>query len=604
MEHIDYKFKDRDPVQTVEHIRGILNSLGMQIREEWYDSGLDNCFTVVVSNAKGLPRTVGKGVTREFARASGYAEFIERLQAGLHVTGLQSLIREPGLDIHAFAPDAKYMTVDELVENGEWMDYLIEAYPDAKLTRQSLARLCAIYACADNGKILTLPFYSLFENKYVYLPSGFVMRMYTANGNCAGNTREEAWVHALSEIMERKASQAMLVSGASAPRIPEETLKKFTTVNRILEQIRQNGDFDIAIFDYSIGNGYPVVSTRIIHKATQAYRVNIASDPVLEIAIQRTLTETFQGKNIHNFASHHDGRILGKVTDYSIANNVINQLRANNGLYTADYFADEITCDREPTQFADNSNKTNKELLEYALGVYRQLGKPVYVRNLSFLGFQSYKFVVPGFSETRWVSLGDPISEYFVADQARNTYRNPLKATQEDLIWMLNHAKMINGLIERRDSFSHLSGIPITGASNRILPWVTRAYAAYRLDKKADAVQHLSKAIVFCQDEQVKQYFACVNKYLDLKNAGVTEDKIRVILYKFFMQQYPDQLYAKLDNGQTPYDDYLMSCDFAACDQCKYADVCSFREIKAANANMIERYRAFTDGQDPSRFAI
>ena len=103
MEHIDYKFKDRDPVQTVEKIQQILKNIGMEVREQWHDSGLDNCFTVVVMANKGLPRTVGKGVTREFARASAYAEFIERLQSGLHMSGLQSMVREEGMDIHAFA---------------------------------------------------------------------------------------------------------------------------------------------------------------------------------------------------------------------------------------------------------------------------------------------------------------------------------------------------------------------------------------------------------------------------------------------------------------------------------------------------------------------
>lgn len=359
LEHIDYKFKDRDPVETVAKIQGILEKIGMTVQEQWRDSGLDNCFTVVLSANKGLPRTVGKGVTREFARASAYAEFIERLQSGLHINGLQSMLREPGMDIHTFAPDGRYMTVEELIENGEWMDHIIASYPSPRVSRKSIAELCRIYACADDGKILTLPFYSLFEKKYVWLPSAFVARMYTANGNCAGNTREEAWVHALSEMMERKASQSMLVSGASAPRIPEETLRKFPTVTKILDQIRENGDFDIAIFDYSIGNGYPVVSTRIIHKGTQSYHVNIASDPVLEIAIQRTLTETFQGKHIRSFVNDQEGRILNKVTDFPIASNVINQLRASNGVYTADFFADEITCTRKPTEFADNSGKTN-----------------------------------------------------------------------------------------------------------------------------------------------------------------------------------------------------------------------------------------------------
>ena len=604
VEHIDYKFKDRDPRQTVEKIQGILKDLGIETFERWRESGLDNCHTVVLFANNGVPRTVGKGVTKEFARASAYAEFIERLQAGLHISGLQSLLREPGMDIHRFAPDAKYMTEQELIENGEWMDPIIASYPDQKVTRQSLARLCRIYACADDGKILVLPFYSLFEKKYVYLPSAFVARMYTANGNCAGNTREEAWVHALSEMMERKASQKMLVSGESAPRIPEETLQKFPTVSRILQQIRENGEFDIAIFDYSIGNGFPVVSTRIIHKGTQAYRVNIAADPVLEIAVQRTLTETFQGKNIHNFTNGHNGRILNKVTDFPVASNVINQLRANNGLYTANYFADESTCTRKPTEFADNSNKSNKELLEYVMGLYKQLGKPVYVRNYSFLGFPSYKFVVPGFSETRWVSLNEPVPEYGIADSVRNVYRNPVAASTDQLALMLSHSKMISNIIERSDSLSNMSGIPLMSPDNSLLVWLIRAYAAYRLNIHKDGMVYLQKAIAACAAPQRKQYLKCVFRYLELTDAGIEADKVRSVLYKFFISEHPDRLYEKLDQGKTPYDDLLLRCDFTSCDHCRYVGECSFREIGEANRNIGKKYAAFTQGQASAEFEI
>lgn len=604
MEHIDYKFKDCAPEATVEKIRSILEGLGVQTVEEWYDSGLDNCFTVALSAVKGSPRTVGKGVTKEFARASAYAEFIERLQAGLHTSSFQSILRQPGMDIHTDAPDGKYMTEEELIENGEWMDSIIASYGDMNLTRASIAKLCRIYACADNGKILTLPFYSLFEKKYVYLPSAFVIRMYTANGNCAGNTREEAWVHALSEMMERNASQKMLVNGEAAPRIPEETLRKFPTVSRILEQIRENGEFDIDVFDYSIGNGFPVVSTRIIHKTTQAYRVNIAADPVLEIAIQRTLTETFQGKNVRNFTSGHGGRILNKVTDIPAATNVINQLRASNGLYTADYFANEITCTRKATEFADNSGKTNKELLDYMLGLYRQLDRPVYVRNLSFLGFHSYKFVVPGFSETRWVLLNEPIPEFFVGDSVRHVYQNPLMAADKDLALMLNHSNMISGIKERSDSFSRLSGIPMPDSAVRPLAWITRAYACYRLKRLKDAVNYLKHAIALCRDEDTRQYLTCVSKYLELKAGGISEEKIRAILYKFFLGKYADQLYAKLDNGMSPFDDHLMRCNYEGCARCCYKEVCCYTDIQAMNRKIGEKYRTFTAGQDPKEFQI
>ena len=60
------------------------------------------------------------------------------------------------------------MTTRELEETGEWMDHVIRSYPN--LTRKTLAKHCKAYACTDEDRILTLPFYSFFEDKYVYLP--------------------------------------------------------------------------------------------------------------------------------------------------------------------------------------------------------------------------------------------------------------------------------------------------------------------------------------------------------------------------------------------------------------------------------------------------
>lgn len=602
MQHIDMRFKDKNPKETVIHIQNILNNLGIEVCEKWNDSGIDNCNSVRLSAVKGIPKYNGKGVTPEFARASAYAEFIERLQAGIYLISYQSILRDPGMNLHAYAPDGKYMTVEELIENGEWMDYIIESYQEKAITRESLAELCRIFACADDGKILTVPFYSLFEKKYVYLPIAFVGRMYSANGNCAGNTREEAWVHALSEMMERYATQKMMVSGLAAPRIPEDILNRFPTVSKILQKIRETGRYEIGVFDYSIGNGFPVVSTRIIDKANQNYHINVAADPVLEIAVQRTLTELFQNRRIDNLSSRHNGRILNKNSDFPIRINLKNQLQTSDGIYTADFFADEITCDRVSAEFPDNSKKSNKELLGYMLGLYKKLGKPIYVRNYSYLGFCSYKFVVPGFSETDACSLGEPIPEYSLGDSVYNVFRNPIDSTDDDLRWLLKFSDMIKNIYGRYNSYSVNSGIPIAGESNNLLCGLIRAYAAYRIKDYKSAI-HYTNALTK-KDEMFSAYFTCVNKYLEMKLANIAEEKIEIILYKFFEKHYVDALYDKLNKGMSPYDDYLIQCDLESCAKCRYEKACCYNELKALTAKVGSVYKTFFDGQDPSEFAI
>lgn len=601
MQYIDERYKDMQPEQTVERIREILSGIGIQVEERWNVSGIDNCWSLNVAAAGGFPSSNGKGVSKELARASAYGEFIERLQSGLFFYKYQSIERDAEMDLQHFAPDARYMTLQELEENGEWMDFLIQTY-GGTLKRRKIAQQCKMYACTEEDRILTLPFYSLFEDKYVYLPAAFIEHIYSANGCCAGNTREEAWVHALSEIMERKCDIAMLMSGQAAPQIPDEILNRFPTVVKILSKIRESGKFDIKVFDFSNGIGLPVVATRIINKETQGYVVNTAADPILEIAVERTLTEIFQGRNLDTFSSKHSGVILNKIDDFPVVHNVLNLLETGNGLFSVDFFAEEVCCHREYTGFDDNSGKNNKQLLSTLLEMYRALKKPVYVRNYSFLGFCCYKFIVPGFSESRGLRLNQIPQEYALGDEAARTLRNPKAAGTDELKMLLLFHKQMKTAYSRYNNFSYLAGLPLR---NSVLLPITMSYAAYRLKRYPDAIKYTEKLVRKSGiSEQIRAYFSCVLRYLQMSASNVSEDKIRVVLNKFSMEEHVQRLYRCLDSGGTPYDDFLLECDCRHCDNCRYACDCSYRATRDLIASAGRVYKTFSDGQARTEFEI
>ena len=73
--------------------------------------------------------------------------------------------------------------------------------------------------------------------------------------------------------------------------------------------------------------------------------------------LRRNRYELFQGNSINKFVSYHRGKILNKVTDFPVVSNVTNQLEMGSGYFTADFFADDVTCNRKASVFADNSNK-------------------------------------------------------------------------------------------------------------------------------------------------------------------------------------------------------------------------------------------------------
>ncbi len=600
MQFIDEKFKDASPKATVERIIDILRSINIEVTEDWNDSGIENCHSLTLRAGSGFPTSNGKGVSKEFARASAYGEFMERLQSGLFFYKLQSFENDPKVNLQCFAPDGKYFSKEELLENADWFDYLTESYKG--LSREALAAQCAMYAHTDDGNILCLPFYSLFEDKYVYLPAGFIEHMYSANGCCVGNTREEALVHALAEIMERKASTSAIIKGNAFPEIPEDVLMSFPTVAKILKRLHECEELDVKIFDCSIGNGFPVVSTRIINKISHGYHVNFAADPVLEIAIQRSLTETFQSRNLATIALNDYKPILQNSAGVRTSANVLNQLESGRGSFTADYFAEEISCTVKATEFEDNSSLTNTELLKKTLELYKEIGNPVLVRNYDFLGFPCYKVIVPGFSESRAMRLTEPVQEYALGDEVSRILRNPKAFSKAELSIITMFNQMISATFSRRGNFSRLAGLPLNHSTSDLLWNVTMAYYAYKMGDMKGAIQSADalsrKAYLSAED---KGYFTCVRQYLTLTQSGIPQDKLDMILRKFNKECYVEKLSHNLASG-SPFDEYVLECNQNNCSNCRYKDSCHYDYIRTLIKNAGEVYGKFTDGQNPENF--
>ncbi|MBQ4117343.1 MAG: YcaO-like family protein [Clostridia bacterium] len=600
MNYIDEKFKEAAPDNTVDRIKSLLKKVDIELHEKWNDSGVENCESLRVFFNNGAPGTNGKGVTKEFAQASAYGEFIERLQSGLFFYKYQSFECDPVVNMQCYAPDAKYFTKKELEDNAEWFDYLIESY--SGLTRRKLAEQCEMYAHTDDGKILCIPFYSLFEDKYVYLPAGFIEHIYSANGCCVGNTKEEALVHALSEIMERKGSIKAITSGESFPEIPDSELNKYPTVSKILKKLRENEDLDIKVFDCSVTKEIPVISTRIIDKKTHGYFVNFAADPVLEIAIQRTLTEIFQGRQIENFGNNATKKIKISTDDIKTSVNVLNQLETGRGSFAADYFAEELTCEKQINAFDDNSGKSNVELLNMVLSLYRRIGKPIYLRNYAFLEFPCYKVIIPGFSESRGYRLTEDLQEYAIADLVSKVIKKPKKYAVEDYSFVLMYKDLISNVFSKSNNFNSISGLPLSKEVGNVLMWGTLAYCAYMTKNKNKMYLYLNALCENdCISEEDRQYFNCVKMYFDLKFGKVTTEKINIILNKFFKSEYVEKLNTNIKNG-SPFDEYLLDCDINNCIKCKYSQQCDYQAIRAMMQKVGEKYNQFVDGQNKENF--
>lgn len=357
------------------------------------------------------------------------------------------------------------------------------------------------------------------------------------------------------------------------------------------------------MLDFSQGSNFPIIASLLIDKRNHTYSVCTCADQILEIAIDRTLTETFQGQTLHCFRSRHASHTLNEMPNMPKSHNVLNQLESGSGLFNLEFFCESVSENPCSADFCDLSGKNNKELLEQILLMFKEMGRPVYVRNFSFLGFPCYKIIVPGFSESRGIWLTEAISEYALGDSVHTTFRNVEAATMPDLHLMLAFYKRIQTVYSRVNNFRGLAGLPMNTDNQVLLTSVTLAYAAYKLGNYSDSIRYLAPLLKSrTQNSQITGYFECVAHYLRLIGIHTPKEKIQTFLSKLYSSNITKELFAQIDAGRSPFDAYLLKCDHIHCAQCRYQTSCSYQACTAIFQTLGSHYQAFCDGQNRAHF--
>jgi len=392
------KYKDKRPGETVGFIQDKLERYGIKTGETWYDSGVENCYSLRVCIEGTDVGANGKGMTKEYARASGYAEFMERLENMMLYIGQidTKIIKETGFWL---APDERQISPRELAEmDNPLINKCLDAVSTLKdgtvLSRVEAAKRWRFNALGETGFETTLvPFFSLQNRELVELPVMMLRYVYGSNGMCAGNTPHEALLQGMSEIFERHVNQKVLVERITPPDVPEEILSNYPSVCNIIQSINAKGNYKVIVKDCSLGEGYPVVASILIDTDLQTYSVKFGAHPSFEIAVERTLTELFQGTNIVN-VSRENSFIW--MDSYS-KDNIGNIIKNGAGIYPKEFFFKNSPY--KLRDFSDVEHLSNSDLLEKAFKMILDKGYDIYIRDVSFLDFPAFHIVVPGFSE-------------------------------------------------------------------------------------------------------------------------------------------------------------------------------------------------------------
>lgn len=554
-------------MNTVRKIKAILKENGINTVEKWMISDVPHCYSLRVTIEGTRIGTNGKGVTEEFALASGYGEFMERLQVGNIWRNKMSFDK----GVSSSDAQSRDIPARELMDrNQKWYETYSKVFFDATGKTMTPQQILDQYVQKD-GTVQCTPFYCVTTGTIEYLPSVALNSIYGSNGGAAGNTMEEAIVQAISEIVERNHQLRIIREHIPVPTIPENVLEKCPIAYKIIGFLREKG-YRVVVKDCSLGTKFPVVCVCIINTATGKYHTHFAAHPNFEIALQRTLTEAFQGRNINNIAKY-DNFCYNEKESVEFRR-LMSELIKGASEKTPQFFIREPAEPYHPT--AGFSGANNRDCLKECIAYFRKLGVDVLVRDCSCLGFPTCQIIIPGYSEAVPHRVSIKYDHYRYRQQATRALKNPTAVGLGDLVALLMHVveskkRHLYGV----ENFPTEAGLPAMMPQEQgdYLMNATMAYAHYTLGNYADTVDNINKML---QSEWCPEvgYLICLKRYLSmLQNKYVAED-IRKTLELFHNEEDVQKLYEYLSKNGNPLQDCVLHCDGQCTEECPIRSVC------------------------------
>lgn len=367
--------------ESIAKMKIVLASVGCETTLSHEKHPLEHCYSVNLASVEA-PKHVysnGKGILSDASIASAFGEYIERLQTNNFF-----------IDFHL--PNRKYYPDEVAFEfgGGYLNDELNLVYnPDGDLDDEDLVDFNSDY----KDKIVALPFIKQSSGETVYFPINILSNLYVSNGLASGNTPQEAQVQALSEIFERYAKIEIIKNGYALPKFPNEIIESYERLNCDVLTLRKLG-YIVEILDASLGGKYPVTAISLINPKNSSLFVSFGSHPILEVSLERTMTELMQGRGLENLDGFETPTFdMDFVSDSS---NLESHFIDSNGKIGFNFLSSTKSFEYAPWVYKGKGSEAEYNFLTDILDT---IGKEIYLREYSYLGFYSCQMIVPGISE-------------------------------------------------------------------------------------------------------------------------------------------------------------------------------------------------------------
>lgn len=367
--------------ESIKKMETVLIDVGCEATFSDEKHPLEYCYSVNLASIEA-PRHIysnGKGIVSDASKASALGEYIERLQTN-------------NFFIDFYLPERKYYPDEVAFEFGDSYlnDELRTIYnPNNDLQDEDFVDYNSDY----EDKVVSLPFIKHSTKEKVYIPLNILSNLYVSNGLATGNTPLEAQVQALSEIFERYAKIEIIKNGYALPNYPDEVLQTYERVYRDVMALRKLG-YIVEVLDASLGGQFPVTAISLINPENSTLFVSFGAHPILQVSLERTMTELMQGRGLENLDAFECPTFdMSLVSDsFNLESHFID----SNGKLGFGFLSSKKSFEYAPWSYEGEGCEAE---FAYLTNILKNMKKEMYLREYSYLGFYSCQMIVPGVSE-------------------------------------------------------------------------------------------------------------------------------------------------------------------------------------------------------------
>lgn len=392
------KYKDRSPQETIDIVKNFFYERGINIKEVPQFESEINTWTaqvVAVIDNQQIYSANGKGMNLLFAKASAYAELYERFCNSFEYymnPFYTNQILEYRKKNKGYYFDKSEKIIDINDEGLKEMrkSLITNAFFNNQIIRQDY--LVKYLKILLNNHFIFIPFNNFINKEET---KDFDIRLCwlqtTSTGMAAGNTLNEALVQGMSEICERRAYNLLL----KLPQFKyyELNIEKLDIPKELKEKIRilqSHSNYNVKFFDLSYNFSMPVILSVLIDKINHRIIPNLGSSPIFSIALERSVTELYQGIYSYEFNNgknpytrlqkpflqqyYYDIRYKFSSSSYGLPSIFNENIIKQENIILTDS-PSEIWC--------SNLQANNKELKEYYNNLLQKLNMQCYYRDVS-----------------------------------------------------------------------------------------------------------------------------------------------------------------------------------------------------------------------------